>query len=83
MFLPLHLSLKYFYELNVPHKSPSPTACGVWSVKADLVLRKQRLDSMDPLGKHACHNLGLGRRTYASGNSEEMEIQSRETRESI
>lgn len=52
-------------------------------VRADLVLRKHRLGSMTPLGKRASSNLGLDRRTYASGNGEEMDIQSRETRESI
>lgn len=61
----------------------SSTACGAWGVEVDLVLRRRRPGIMTPLGKPACHNLGLGRRTYASGNSEEMEIQSRETRESI
>lgn len=76
--LSYHLSQKYVYELNAPHKP-----CGALGVKVDLVLRKRRLGSVTPLGKPACHNLGLGRRTYASGNSEEMEIQNMETRESI
>lgn len=60
-----------------------PTAYCAWAIKVDLVLRKRRSGSMAPLGKPAGHSLGLDRRTYASGNSEEMEIQSRETRESI
>lgn len=81
LFYTHYLSLEFFHKCS--SQAPSPAAYSAWRVRADLVLRKRRLDSMDPLGKLACHNLGLGRRTYASGNSEEMEIQSRETRESI
>lgn len=64
-------------------QAPSTNAWGATGIKTDLVLRKHGLDSAAPLGKRAWHNLGLGRRTYASGNFEEMDIQSRETGESI
>lgn len=74
-------SIVYLY--NVVVNLMLFSVCCSRGVEVDLVLRNHRLGSMIPLGKRASYNLGLDRRTYASGNCEEMDIQSRETRESI